>query len=74
MECWGQDFKGVSAFSLLIKLQLNIFYLCALTLTALMANSADNLIIFFPENRSCYFMQIVSIRDKLHTMSNPVSW
>ena len=30
--------------------------------------------IFFLENRICYFMQIVSIGDNLHEMSNPVLW
>ena len=30
--------------------------------------------IFFPENRIWHFMQIVSIGDNLHEMSNPVFW
>ena len=29
---------------------------------------------FFPENRYCYFMLIISIGDNLHKMSNPVFW
>ena len=28
---------------------------------------------FFPENRFCHFMQIVSNGDNLHEISNPVS-
>ena len=43
-----------------------------------MANSADDkymvFFLFFPENRSWYFMQIVSIGDNLHEMSNHVFW
>ena len=30
--------------------------------------------LFFPENRSCHFMQIVSIGNNLHEMSNPAFW
>ena len=30
--------------------------------------------LFFPENKICHFMQIVSNGDKLHAMSNPVFW
>ena len=40
--------------------------------------SADNILkyffLFFPENRIRHFMQIVSIGDNLHEMSNPVFW
>ena len=49
-----------------------------LTITTLWPNSADSklVIIFliFPENKICHFMQIVSIGDNLHEMSNLVSW
>ena len=34
----------------------------------------DDIFLFFPENRILHFMQIVSIGDNLHDMSNPVSW
>ena len=48
----------------------------ALTFTTLYANSADDkLMIFFlisPGNRIWHFIQIVSIGDNLHEMSNPV--
>ena len=30
--------------------------------------------LFFPDNRIWYFMQIVSIGDNFHEMSNPVFW
>ena len=30
--------------------------------------------LFFPENRIWHFMQIVSLGDNLHEMSNPVFW
>ena len=43
-----------------------------------LANSADNTLMifsyFFPENRIWHFMQIVTIGDNLHEMSNPVFW
>ena len=49
-----------------------------LTFTTLWANSADDdsmiFFLFFPENRIWHFMQIVSIGDNLHEMSNPVFW
>ena len=45
-----------------------------LTITTLLANSADNKLVifflFFPENRIWHFMQIVSIVDNLHEISN----
>ena len=34
----------------------------------------DDFFLLFPENRIRHFMQIVSIGDNLHEMSNPVSW
>ena len=40
--------------------------------------SADDILkyffLFFPENRIWHFMQIDSIGDDLHEMSNPVFW
>ena len=30
--------------------------------------------LFFPENRVWHFMQVVSIGDNLHEMSQPVIW
>ena len=47
-------------------------YPCALPLWA---NSADDkfmifFLFFFPENRICHFMQIVSTGDNLHEMLN----
>ena len=49
-----------------------------LTFTTLWANSADYKFIifflFFPENGIWHFMQIVSIWDNLHEMSNPAFW
>ena len=54
------------------KLQYN------LTFTTLWAFSADDkmmlFFLFFPENRIWHFMQIVSLGDNLHEMSNPVFW
>ena len=50
----------------------------AFTFSTLWANSADDKLIiffsFFLENRFRHLMQIVSIEDNLHEMSNPVSW
>ena len=47
-----------------------------LTFTTLMANSADSkfviFFLFFQENRTWHFMQIISNGDNLHEMSNPV--
>ena len=34
----------------------------------------DDFFLFFPENRTWNFMQIVSIVDNLHEMSNSVFW
>ena len=47
----------------------------ALTITAVLANSADDKLffLFFPENMFCHFMQIVSL-DNLHEMTKPVFW
>ena len=48
-------------------------FFSGLTLTVLWAYSADDKLIFFlffPENRICYFIQIVSTGDNLHEMSN----
>ena len=49
-----------------------------LTFTTLWAFSADDkmmlFFLFFPENRIWHFMQIVSLGDNLHEMSNPVFW
>ena len=54
-----------------------IFFI-TFTLSTLWANSADDklviLVLYFPENRIWYFMQIVSSADNLHEMSNPVFW
>ena len=51
---------------------------CNLTFTTLWAFSADDRLmiffLFFPENRIWHFMQIVSVGDNLHEMSNPVFW
>ena len=30
--------------------------------------------LLFPENRLCYFMQIVSLGDNLHEITNPIFW
>ena len=53
-------------------------YLVSLTFTTLWAFSADDKLmiffLFFPENRIWHFMQIVSLGDNLHEMSNPVFW
>ena len=50
--------------------------LISLTFTTLLAYSeGDKLMIFLlfsPDNRIWYFMQIVSIGDNLHEMSKPV--
>ena len=48
-----------------------------LTFTTLLANSADNIVIFFlffPENRIWQFMQIISTGDNLPELSTPVLW
>ena len=49
-----------------------------LTFTTLWAFLADDkmmlFFLFFPENRIWHFMQIVSLGDNLHEMSNPVFW
>ena len=49
-----------------------------LTFHAHCLHSADNKLmfffLFFLENRTCHFMQIVSIGDSLHEMSKPVFW
>ena len=49
-----------------------------LTFTTLWAFSADDkmmlFFLFFPENRIWHFMQIVSLGDNLHEMSNPIFW
>ena len=49
-----------------------------LTFTTLWAFSADDkmmlFFLFFPENRIWHSMQIVSLGDNLHEMSNPVFW
>ena len=49
-----------------------------LTFTTLWAFSADDkmmlFFLLFPENRVWHFMQIVSLGDNLHEMSNPVFW
>ena len=49
-----------------------------LTFTTLWAFSADDKLmiffLFFPENRIWHFMQIVSLGDNLHEMSNSVFW
>ena len=36
--------------------------------------STRDIFVFYPENRIRHFMQIVSIGDNLHDMSNPVFW
>ena len=46
-------------------------------ITTLLANSEDDkplMVLFFTENRIWDFMQIVSIRNNVHEMSNPVFW
>ena len=64
---------AVLSGSTLFAIPLNI-----LTFTTLWAFSADNKLmiffLFFPENRIRHFMQIVSLGDNLHEMSNPVFW
>ena len=49
-----------------------------LTFTTLWANSADDKLmiffLFFPVHRIWHFLQIVSKRDNLQEMSNPVFW
>ena len=54
---------------------LQIVSIFRITLWANLAD--DKLVIFFlfsPENRIWHFMQIVSIGDNLHELSNPVFW
>ena len=54
-----------------------MLYLELLTFTTLWANLADDKLMIFsllPEYKIWHFMQIVSIGDNLHEMSNPVSW
>ena len=46
--------------------------ICALTLSMLWTESADDELIFFIENQFWHFMQIVSLGDNLHEMSKPV--
>ena len=50
----------------------------SLIFTTLWANSAENklviLFLFFPENRILHYIQIVSVWDNLHDMSNTVFW
>ena len=47
-----------------------------LTFTTLWVNSVNDKFmifsLFFPENRTCHFMQISSIGDNLHEMSNSI--
>ena len=48
---------------------------CFLTVAMLWADSANNKLIFFLfflENRIWHFMQIVSLGDNLHKVSNPI--
>ena len=50
-----------------------------LTFTNLRANSADGILVifflfFFPENRIWRFIQIASLGDCLHEISNPIFW
>ena len=55
-----------------------LFAFSILTFTTLWAFSADDKLmiffLFFPENWIWHFMQIVSLGDNLHEMSNPVFW
>ena len=55
-----------------------VFKVSYLTFTTLWAFSADDkmmlFFLFFPENRIWHYMQIVSLGDNLHEMSNPVFW
>ena len=37
-------------------------------------STLDKIFSFYPENRIGHFMQIVSIADNLHELSNPVFW
>ena len=59
-----------------LKIQNVVCRSCTLTLTMLWADSAaDKLVIFFLfflENRTWHFMQIVSLGDKLHEVSDPI--
>ena len=48
-----------------------VFYI--LTFTMLCANSADDKLMIFLENRICHFMQIVSLGDSLHEVTDPIS-
>ena len=68
--------EGVkSILTELLPLQLYPF---RLSFTTLWSNSADNKLmirlLFFPENRLWYFMQIVSLGDNLHEISKPILW
>ena len=49
-----------------------------LTFITLWANSADDklmkVFLFLPENMLWHFMQIVSLGDNLHVMSEPIFW
>ena len=69
----GLKMKGANTSSDIITL-IQIL----LTFTTLWAFSADDkmmlFFLFFPENRIWHFMQIVSLGDNLHGMSNPVFW
>ena len=59
-------------------LNLHIYHTLhdTLTLTTLGLFSRRQMwyFLFFPVNRILHFMQIVSIGDALHEMSNPVFW
>ena len=60
------------------KITSGAVWIGTLTFTTLWAFSADDkmmlFFLFFPENRIWHFMQIVSLGDNLHEMSNPVFW
>ena len=63
----------LSAALLIGALRVNI---CFLTFTMLWANSADDKLmkffLFFLENRIWHFMQIASLGDNVHEVSNPI--
>ena len=76
VTCWNFYPACNMEISTIKILQTNVEFLWVTYLTMLSANSADNKLTifsyFFLENRIWYSMQIVSYRDNLHEMSNPI--
>ena len=74
--CFGK--KGQMIVFFFIWKLIYIIAILFLNLTTLWEKLADDkwivFFLFFPENWIGYFMQIVSITDTLHEISNPVTW